>query len=296
MPWSGLGLNYGSNSRAVAYLDADLRLFRKLGITKLRFNNVDYADTAGIAFWRTVAANSCVMGFARVIHGITAGTTQITASTWQAFANAVLDEAKWAYNNGNANLWLEIGNEEELHHDGSITDAQVRTNLRTLAASVKSLYPTLTVCYCASNVPGEMDAWISEGRGSIDYLGFNIYDSPTTLVTDVSKLYTAFGTRGFISEWNRQNSFSQTTGDQNDAIINSQLLAIIKSSGITDAYFFSYYYPSTQYGVLRVDGTYTMSWCAIQEARCNCWPGTSSLQRDQITRTAMPVRSPISRN
>lgn len=266
MVWANLGINYSSTGRAATSFASDMAYLRALGFTRVRLMVPDYGDTTGVSTWRSYAAQACDMGFTRVIYGVTAITTGITSANTAAFATAMAAEATWAQALGKSNLTLELGNEEELHHDGSLTDAQVRANMRSAATTCKAIYTVGGICYASSNIAGAMDSWISEGKGSFDRIGFNIYDDPGDLLINATKLKNAFGSNAFASEWNRPNSFSQTLGYDRDALQVAKQLEIFKGLDL-EAYFFTFMYNGTYYGILRSDGTFIPVWPTLLETR-----------------------------
>ena len=75
------------------------------------------------------------------------------------FRQAILVAAQWAQDNGV--FEFQIGNEEELHVDGTtMTAAQIRANLRDVATEVKAIFTNGNVSYSCSGM--YVKPWIIE--------------------------------------------------------------------------------------------------------------------------------------
>lgn len=255
MVWPGLGVNYKSLNR----VDEDIRYFRGIGLRYIRIH-VPYAtvpwDPAPLAHWRNTAKRFHDAGF-HVMWGFSSmGPTIITASNWSSYANSVVAEAKYCQDNDICDLFI-IGNEMEQFNDNTtLTDAQLRTNIRVLGASVKSVF-TGDVIYCveygsAGSTFGTY-RWIQEGKGSIDYLGANLYGNynatnntyfPRYAVGQggIPALNAAFGSNWMLSEFgvDGTNTVFDTMPEDRKEKELATYLEFIKNNNVNRAYIYQY--------------------------------------------------------
>ena len=180
----------------------ELGKIKNLGFDRVRLLFCDYTWSEGITRWRGVAQTSLGLGL-YTVYGISAITTGITSGNWTTFANAVKTEAQWCQDQNNALLEFQIGNEEALHHDGSISDATLISNLKTLATEVQAIYTVGKVSY--TDWIGVAQNWMDAGIGDdLDYIGMNIYNESIGSNSFSSILDWVYGTwrnRVFISEF-----------------------------------------------------------------------------------------------
>ena len=126
--WSGLGMGLFSTSTPSifeSYIDTLLAN----GFTELRIDIPNYQNTTWLAQSKAAVIMAVVKG-ANVVWGVSSYNTSnpdytITTENWPAFRQAILDNAKWAQENGVYEF--QLGNEEDMHiwrHPISIT----RTN------------------------------------------------------------------------------------------------------------------------------------------------------------------------
>lgn len=295
--WAGLGINYNSSGPGT-YRPQDFIFLKKLGFTKIRLQIVDYTNTGLIGLWRTIVQGALAQGF-YVIYGLTSNPTTLTSATWSSFASAVQTEAAWAQSQNTARLEFQIGNEEELHHDGSLTDAQVRANLRANAAVVKGIYTAGLVSYASSvSVRSHITDWISEGIGSMDRIGFNIYDTRPNFAINAALIRSGFGDSAYIAEWEGDGGFEAYRNELVWASEHRARLDILRNSGITEAYHYNFLTQpaaGVQYGIKLNTGEYRLAFAAMLERRPWYWAGQSSLPRSAITRPSIGPRITINR-
>ena len=126
--WSGLGMGLFSTSTPSIF-DNYIDTLLANGFTELRIDIPNYQDTTWLAQSKAAVIRAVARG-AHVIWGVSSYNTSnpnytITAENWPAFRQAILDNAKWAQDNGVYEF--QLGNEEDMHiwrHPVSIT----RTN------------------------------------------------------------------------------------------------------------------------------------------------------------------------
>ncbi|MBE3115033.1 MAG: hypothetical protein IMZ59_05880 [Actinobacteria bacterium] len=125
---SGLGMGLFSTSTPSIF-DGYVDTLLANGFTELRIDIPNYQDTTWLTQSKTAVIRAIAKG-ANVVWGVSSYNTSnpdytITAENWPAFRQAILDNAKWAQENGVYEF--QLGNEEDMHiwrHPVSIT----RTN------------------------------------------------------------------------------------------------------------------------------------------------------------------------
>lgn len=277
--WSGFGLNYKSVS--TTNIARDLELFKKLGIKYLRIQIPESSDLSERAAWRNVASMCKQSGF-YTVWGVT--HTGITAANWSTKAQYALDELQLCQ----ANLAcdeFQIGNECETHHDASITNAQIRDNVRVLATSAQSIVRAepdvskrIIISYAAEATATAgmgSDAWASDaaGKGDLDRISINFYGLANNSFKYVKHNYlgfltnfrAAFGNNCHISEWNldTNNTNLQNLPYEVRAAEINKMLTYIKNAGFTRAHFFQwcgYKNADNQYALLQTNGAYDVMW------------------------------------
>jgi hypothetical protein len=175
-----------------------------------------------------------------------------------------LDNAQWAQDNGV--FEFQLGNEEESLVDGTtMTIAQLITNLKAVATEVKTIFTNGNISYsCYQNC---IDDWVAAGKGDIDILASNIYMGGgfgnidwQSEITNLVNAFTASGT--CITEFGPNSSglnyYSEDEAVQAEAI--SEMINYVKASGMTRAFYFVWYHPNFDMGVLKDDGTYRLLW------------------------------------
>ena len=262
--WSGLGMHIYPSWES--YVDIMLAY----GFTDLAMGYADYENMAYLATSKASVINIIAKG-ARVTWGITAGNINtITAANWNAYRLAILDGAQWAEDNGVCEF--SIGNEcEHYNDDTTLTDAQLRTNLKSVATEVQAIFTNGNISYSCSNQTTMINAWIAAGRGDIDILAFNIYkggasdpDYDLSYQDRIDSIITAFGSEHtYISEFNvSYTSLEHYSADESvQAAALTEMIDYIKASGITRAIWFMWKDDATAYfGVMKDDGTYRLLW------------------------------------
>ena len=272
--WSGLGMVLFSTSDNVAELSSffsdQIDDLLANGFTDIRIDGVSTGNPAAIAISKSAVAIAVAKG-ANVIWGF-AKYPPLTAANWATHRQAILDNAQWAQDNGVYELI--IGNEEEMHNDDTtLTDAQVRANMRSLATEVQAIFTRGNVTYStAVNGYWELD-WITEGKGDIDLIGMNIYKNGDGSFSDnwetyLTNMVNAFGVNGtYITEFGPSyiSLDDYSTDEAVQAAAVAEMIDYIKASGIERALFFTYYddprpWCPAGFGVLKTDGTYRLLW------------------------------------
>lgn len=185
---------------------------------------------------------------------------EITAANWTTFHDAILAAAQWAQDNGVYEF--QIGNEEDIHNDGTtLTDAQLRTNLRATATEAKAIFTRGKVSYTADR--SAIDSWVSEGKGDIDILASNVYKgSGTTWQTQISNLINAFGPNGTIlTEFSLSATSIETysTNEDTQEQMIEEMIKYCKSVGMSRITFFNYG-PADNFGARKSNGNYRKLW------------------------------------
>jgi len=268
--WPGLGMMVCSIDNTSVF-DGYLDTLTVNGFNEIRIDLQTWNAPAGVARTKAAAIHAIAKG-ARVIwgvgqwNGINAGYPEfppISAANWINYRQAILDAAQWAQNNGVYEF--QIGNEEELQNDDTtLTDTQLRKNLKSLATEVQAIFTRGNISYsCAMD---SIDSWISIGKGDIDLLASNVYmggtdDFDNYWTTKVADLVNAFGPSGtYITEFapSYVSLDSYSTDETVQATAVAEMIDYIKASGINRATYFCWNYGG--YGVLKDDGTYRQLW------------------------------------
>ena len=287
--WSGLGMVL-VDVHDISQFDDDVDTLLANGFTQIRVPIRPYEDPNGVAISKTAVLHAIAKG-AQVIWGV-CGHSPITAAKWAAHRQAILDTATWAQANG---LYeFQLGNEEETHNDDTIlTDAQLITNLKSVATEVKAIFTNGNVSY--SCFGANIDDWITAGKGDIDILASNIYrggegyycDGWKTLITN---LVNAFGSEGtYLTEFNL--SWSSLDDYSTDEVVQAaditEMIEYIKASGMTRAFFFCYNDLPwlSGFGAIKDDGTYRQLW---NQALLNTGPVESTTVPAKTTTISLP--------
>jgi len=257
--WSGLGMVlYSSQASYVDVLLAN-------GFTELRIDIPDYQNTSWLASSKATLPGIIAKG-AKVIWGVSSNAYNdaeytITAENWPTFRQAILDAAEWAQDNGVYEF--QIGNEEELHVDGTtMTVDQIINNLKSVATDVQEIFTNGDISYCIPrwSIPN----WVTAGRGNIDIIAGNVYKrtiGDTTWKTEITALLEGFGVEHtYLSEFSLStislDTYSENEVVQAEAI--TEMIEYIKASGMTRALFYAW--QDDDFGVVKGDGTYRLLW------------------------------------
>lgn len=265
--WSGLGMMVFA-TEVTATFDADIDALKANGYTVVRLAMCGYTNPDYLVILKAAVLRAQAKGMS-VIFGVGAGEATLTATGWTDYRLAILDLAAWAQTN---DLYeFQLGNEEESHNDDdTLTDAQLRINLKAVATEVQVIYTKGQVSYsCSAN---SIDAWIALGKGDIDVLCANVYkggDGVFNMLwkTYIKKLIAAFGASGtYLSEfslsWTSLADYTTTKSKQVKDL--TSMLKYIKDRGMTKAIFYCYINPwNDGYGAIKANGTYRQIWYSL---------------------------------
>lgn len=262
-PYARMGINFGDhNLSSTETITRDLQYLGRY-TRRIRMTIPSWNDATGVANARAMALIAKNMGFF-VSYGVTSAGTGISLSDYNGWKAAVPGEALWASDNGIDRFY--VGNEEDWWallgeiNAGGVTEANVQTDVRTLAASLKASYPDMEIVY--STAQGTVLGWDSGGTGSLDLLGFNMYDTEVSFEATLDYfLSLSFASKMFISEWNYDTPYpaSGLTATQYRADLLARRKKIV-TTGI-EAFFFTWdwggsYGTSSDWGISNGDGTY----------------------------------------
>src|SRR5665648_573214 len=233
------------------------------GFTEVR-GLYDYQDTVNVNGSKAAVIAGNVKGL-KFIWGVSSNPTVITAENWVNFRQAILDAAQWAQDNGVYEF--QLGNEEELHVDGTtMTVAQIIANLKDVATDVKKIFTNGNVSYSMS---WDNEIWRATGKGDLDIIGLNVYKGSDIGTFDdwwkeqISDNYNKFGSEMYISEFNvsATNIEYYSTDEAVQAAGITEMIDYIKNIGIERALFYSWHdYPGGLFGAVKDDGTYRLLW------------------------------------
>jgi hypothetical protein len=269
--WTGQGMNYKGGQ---SYWEADATELLSIGISKVRIHIPAIVDQ----YWRDCAIYFKSRGF-YVIAGITEGST-LTAANWDTYATKVVDEATYAQANSMCDEFL-IGNELHYKIDGTtLTQAQLRTNLKTLATSVKAVFSGY-VTYSFDTNGEPVTGWVAEGRGTIDYLAYNAYNEYVQVgnngyiwerqtTNNVPGLIAEFGDNFYISEFHIDSSSAEIGALQNDTIYTTyrRMYKMLYDYGASRIYAFGWvgfkHQGDDNFSMKTIAGNYNDVWNVIK--------------------------------
>lgn len=243
MIWSGIGINYGHQVADSVYdtaqVNSDLDYLYSLGFRKIRIAYPTFGASQTLTNCQDMVTRALAKGF-YVQWGVVSNSPS-TATIWGNFKTYVSGTlAPYAQSLNNANFELAIGNEEELHCDGTtLTASTVRSDIKTLATTCQGIYTIGNISYQAD--AGQISAWNSLGIGNLDLIGFNVYGPISSFSTDIKNIIGNFGIQGFISEFDFiTNGFADYASEMawySDVISRMQA---IRKLNLTSAYAFTY--------------------------------------------------------
>jgi len=259
--WAGLCMDFGFYPAEDwdTYFDTLLAN----GFTEIRISMSDWYVMSDVDVTKETALVAIAKGF-KVLWGISSANTKLTAENWATYANTVKECATWAQANGISEFL--IGNElERFNDDTTLTNAQLRINIRTLATEVKAIFINGDVGY--SNSCQFLNEWIAEGRGDIDQLSWMVYMDEANWKTNIVAMVAAFGSHTYINEFNLDsggytwwvNKYGADEALQ--VVAMKEMIDYFKASGITRAFFFEW--GKSDFGTLKEDGTYRLLWNSL---------------------------------
>lgn len=221
------GVNYGHNFAGHPYdatlANNDLNELKAAGVKSVRL----YMGTSGqsdVDVTKTLAILAKTKGLI-TIWGVCTGGSVSTVTQWNAYLASLNGYAQWANDNGVD--YFSLGNEEEFQ----ITPSTVQSGIRTKAAQLKALYPSLKLTYATAAEPAWISAW--SNTGSLDSVGFNLYVAFQDLTNQIKQ-----NPKGYISEWNTDDGLNAVGGSQSKwATTLVKDRDIINTSGVK-AYLF----------------------------------------------------------
>ena len=288
--WENLHMNISDTM-----VPSEYDFLKSIGFKKLRVPAADYRypnDTLATD-WKAVASLAASKGF-YVIHGV-AGAS-LTSSTINDFATALQTHCDWCVSNGIAEF--QIGNEEEYHHDASITDQQIRDFVRNQASIIRSKYGSrIKISYAAYHAEigwvGEVTGGktIDQVLGSLDYISSNNYgwsfQNTDSFKNEVYPIKNTFGDRCYISEWGVTSDWNSVKNECYPAIASEvkKRRDYLKSIGIP-GFFYIYNYGNTdnRFSCRNFDGTYNAMWYALIDSRVPTPYRTPVSGRTPVTR------------
>lgn len=235
------------------------------GFKYLRIDIPDYQSTDWLNNSKAAVITAVSKG-AKVIWGVSSNkynnsANTITASNWPTFKQAIIDNAQWANDNGVYEF--QLGNEENFHNDDTtITDAQIRENIRNLATEVKQIFTNGNISYSFGDTTVENNAWASEGKGNLDIICSNIYkggiddDYDMSYQSRIQNMVNVFGDNFYLTEFGPSYTSlaDYSTNETTQAQALDEMLVFMKSIGLSKALYFCLF--GDTFGVIKDDGTY----------------------------------------
>jgi hypothetical protein len=236
-------------------------LLKALGVTKIRLAYPPF-DSLTVAECKRLVEFTLSRNF-YVTWGVTAVGQPVNTARWSAFKSHVLTQvAPWARSLGTDQLQLSIGNEEELHIDGTtMTVASLQADLRDgFGSAVRDAYTRGPISYEAAG--GNRIQWANGGVGALDKLGFNLYyetNPNLSFKNAVNAIASTFGEAGYVSEYSTANGFADVGTEKGWAENLVTRQKIIQAAGISDAYYFcfcdgSFGVPADSFALMTASG------------------------------------------
>lgn len=268
--WSGLGVNYGNVGANNIVTTGDGAYLLSVGMKRIRMYIPDY--TGDLAAFRAKEKLAKTLGFEYVIYGIS--SSAVTSANWATYHDAVVAEAIACEADGAVCDEFQIGNELELKNDGSITDAEVRANVRTLATDVKAVFSGVVSYSTESGTTAQghgSDLWCTEGKGDLDTIGVNVYadsvapytgTSHSNYTTYIPNLVKTFGSNFYLSEFGLEGVSADFTAIPEHYKLSEmrKMYAYIRNQGISSAYAFLWNEDSNEFAIKLQSGVITDMW------------------------------------
>lgn len=277
--WNKVGVSFGHDYHEyddIALAGRRLDELYAAGIRRVRINMPAYTTEANNTAFRdklrALVTTALDKGF-YVIWGYTKSQDQtvplLSAATWPDYSTAVQAMATWAQSLPNSqNFELSLGNEDDDKVDGTtLTSAQFRDNILTLATTCKSIFTKGKISY--TSTIAYYNDWKVLGIGDMDYYGCNIYASASIFDTYAQGIARDWGDRGYIPEWNAAdegvNSFSTEDAYNREMLRRFQLLRRLNVG--------NYFFVSRSWGVaekwalIKMDETKRQTWYFLTSSR-----------------------------
>lgn len=270
--FTGLGINYNygpPGGIGDTTYQTELQSISNTGFKYVRLLLQDYLNNDpnyGIPAWKKVLEYALTLPFLKVGIGLSSNPTSYTASSAATFRTIKNSYATYLKGLGDSRIVYYHGNEETYHRDGSLTDAQVRANMRTDYAAIKAIAPDLSVTYAMAN--GEMFPFFNDSLSyPWDFASANLYSYPTNQTTA-----TDYGVNvgSFLFWFNAANDceitefgpsdvgYAKGTWGDEDFYTATyvRMLKIGMEQGVSKMYIYNYMDGSNVFGVRHTNGSY----------------------------------------
>jgi hypothetical protein len=322
MVYLGFGVNYKSSQ---TNWSKDIIYFNKIGLNTIRPNlksvpipwsagTPTLGTTANInAYWRLCAQTFANAGFF-VTWGCSGpqgegspGGGGLTATLWASYHTAMISEATYLQSQGIALGDFELGNELESFIDGTtLTLAQLNVNIRQLATDVKAVYNLSPISY-ATHSDASLTDWIANGLGGLDTISFHPYGtinisaqtvSFTVPNNQISEMFSAFGTKAYISEFNLDADASDLAALKTAPTVSNMqtFFSTITSSGLNKFILYSFVgelNADNQFAQLYTNGSTNPMWFDFFTSNPTQYSTgqRADVIRTSVNRTSVPNRT-----
>lgn len=267
-----VGSAFAVNYKSITNADADITYFRSIGVDTVRIHIPFPDDATDFPAFLELARKFYFAGF-YVIYGCTA---EINAGyTWATYRTNCLIAAAAAEGRCSE---FNIGNEMDLGNDDAyISDATIRSNIRSLATEVQAVFSGVVSYVTSSGLLSDTwgsQHWEAEGKGDLDKIGINIYgwaDTPFTNVDHdgygwfVPSFFKTFGSAAYVAEFNLDGDYDLWNGIPEDdkTAEMRKMYAYIKNWSIPSAHYFQYRGyrdEDDMWAAKKIDGTVLGLW------------------------------------
>jgi len=272
--WGGAGMNYGNERAFNPYFDQTI-IKNDLAQIRRYFDKIRIFIPSYIYGVSNPIVLNCIyiidqakaLGF-HVTWGVTSTEDTLTAAKYPLFRAAAIARAQLAEAHGVDRF---ATNEEDRHvDDTTLTKAQIRDYcLNDIPNAISAVF---TGDKSTNYAESDLQDWIPLGKGATDSQGMNAYgenEYTTGRFNRVIDLFhAAYGSTGYISEWNLHYDWTQLTmsqARQRTEVRDRQRHLIALN---IDAYFFMYSHVNDdQFACKLADGTYRLFWWELFDGR-----------------------------
>lgn len=232
------GINYyhepiGFIVRSPEQMDADMeKIASKYDAVKI-YNDTTQQDKIRHALAACKAAKK--HGLYVIFEELYTGT-QLTSTTWDAWADGVINDFRFVYDFDCIDEFI-VGNEMSLHVDGgSIDDYGLIDRIKLLVKECQNRSKDVLISY--QEGWWKKDAWSTKKLDHLPKIYFTLYETLSDFQQNLKDVISPFSGKAAIGEWSTQSTLTDFGGNEVDWCeeLRTRQLAL-DSSGIDHFYF-----------------------------------------------------------